>query len=631
MAETVVSLLNLIEAYGVANKRAVPTILSIIKTIALPAWRVRHGPKSPLAEAIGELPAHRLYGLLEGSKARWRADVGKNVPPGKSYQQAYPRALRRLVAFGEEQGMLHPDQFAISPEWRLLLKEVDLVPRRLAVGATARWAFRRMARWATAANVPPAGVPALGKDGRIMGDFRGTFPLDGDGGFYQARRVWNALVVSQPGLGLSHWPAEARDSLAALPRDSWPTVVADGFATLLHRDGLGAWKAETRQGYALRVASYLGVLGLLGVAPANFLSGVTDGSAAMRLLFQGLPDRLRGLDEQALVSRLAGESGFTDALLAEMASFDGQHDGKSCAPNPFVVAAVRAYAAQGKFTSALDLLSKAAAMNRGFLGVTERHVSWVAPQVRMLEQLARRNPSAYATKKRRVFRHPDLWRRLVSARPRLRAHTAALEASWVAAAGSEVRWRKLRWAVALRDEVLIGLLLCYPLRVGNLVAMEIGRHYDPDTYDISFPAEETKNEREIDYVLPDAGALGDLRGLIDRYLAEARPALLEGRRSARLFVPGPRGGTSFRSRAINGILATMSREFFADVLPAGVEVLNPHLLRHAAATYHLALGGGLNLAAQMLNDSPATISKSYADILDSKKEATKRFLSAFEV
>lgn len=47
------------------------------------------------------------------------------------------------------------------------------------------------------------------------------------------------------------------------------------------------------------------------------------------------------------------------------------------------------------------------------------------------------------------------------------------------------------------------------------------------------------------------------------------------------------------------------------------------------ASYQLVVCQNLNLAAQLLNDSPSTITQAYADVLACKKEATKRFLSSF--
>lgn len=318
-------------------------------------------------------------------------------------------------------------------------------------------------------------------------------------------------------------------------------------------------------------------------------------------------------------------------FLAHLRELDGHYDGRAAIENPFLIAAVRHFVAKGRVTTATDLLKKAAAINRGFLNITDRHVAWTAPRLRALELLARRKPSDYVRKKRGVFRRPELWRDLVAARARLRAHTRQLEDVWRGHGRRQAPGAGRRWAIALRNEIIFGILLAYPLRVSNLVAIRIGQHYSPEDYTIKFDATEVKNEKEIDYELPDEGSLGDLRKLVDQYLVEGRPLLLAGRRTDHLFIPDPRGGERLRSRAVNAILLDISHRFLKDVLPLGVEALNPHLMRHAAASFQLAIRHDANLAAQILNISPATVTSSYADILENRKEATKRFLSSFEV
>lgn len=631
MVESDVSIRALIEAYRQYRPGQVATLLSILKTIAEPLRQLRVIGGKESQDWLEHTPAHRLYALLDGHRAVWERKLAGRLPAGPSYQRAYPRALRRLIVFGEERDLLHPDQFLLTPAWRALLRAAPLTTGDDSDTATARWAFRRLALWATAAGHAPTDLPVQGADGRIMGGFWTTFPAGRDGGFYQARRAWNRMASGDAALGLRPWEADPSDDVPALPLARWPSPVADGLRQLVQRDGLGCWKEETRVGYRLRIASYLGALGEVGIDVAELMAVAATGKDAFRLLFQGMPLHLRGVAAGDLARRLATDAAFAAVLLAEQQQLDGAFDGRAAEDNPFLLAAVRLFGERGRLTTAADLLRKAAAINRGFLGITDRHVGWMAPKVRDLEAMARRKPSVYVRKKRAVFRRPDLWRDLVVARARLREHTLALEAAWGNAKGSSERGRARRWATALRNEVLLGLLLSFPMRVGNVVAMEVGRHYDPATHEISFEAEETKNDKAIDYELPDGGSLGDLRGLVDRYLLEARPILLDGRRSSHFFVPDPRGGVRMRTRAINVILADLSRQFLTGVLPPGIEVLNPHLLRHAAASYHLAIRGDLNLAAQMLNTTQANVSIAYADILESRKEATKRFLSSFEV
>ncbi|MNY13641.1 hypothetical protein D3C86_1467860 [compost metagenome] len=135
----------------------------------------------------------------------------------------------------------------------------------------------------------------------------------------------------------------------------------------------------------------------------------------------------------------------------------------------------------------------------------------------------------------------------------------------------------------------------------------------------------------MDYELPDGGSLGDIRSLMDLYLTEARPLLLGRRSSTYLWIPAKGEGSHLSEKAVNRILGDISRRFLSDLLPEGLGLLNPHLMRHICASYVLGVHKDLYLAAQMLNDSPTTVYRNYSDILESKKETTKQFLSSLKL
>jgi hypothetical protein len=614
------TLADLLAAFSRAKPTEVPTLRTVLRTIVLPFLG------APVD--LNATPAASLYGVLDATHANWRPELAARLPRGSSYQKAYCRAIKRLVAFGEAAGLLHPDHHAISPAWRALVAQLADATAELppADRRGLRAAFKRLARWATGAGLTPADIPVCRPDERAMASYHATFAPDRDSDFYRARRAWNLLAAAQ---GLPPWPGGRPGAITAWPQATWPPILHQGLTAIVSREGLGSWRAETRKGYAYRLASYLAVLEAIGVSVEDLVAGLDDPEDAIRLLFQGMPAGSPRLDARGTAARFLAEPAFRAETLAAMRAIAGTYDGRACERNPFLADAVTHYMEAGKVTTALNLVTKAIALNRGLLEVSDRHLAWLGRRKALLVQRARKQPSAYAAKKRTVFRHPHLWAELVRARSRLRVHGQALEDAWREARGERKEAARRRWAVALRNEVLFGLLLCYPLRVNNVVGMRLGVHYDAGQHHVRFEPGETKNEKEIDYELPEGGALGDLRGLVTLYLSEARPALLAGRKSDHVFVPDPRGGIRLREKALNAILADLSRRFLADVLPEGVSTLNPHLLRHATASYQLAVCQNLNLAAQLLNDSPATITQAYADVLACKKEATKRFLSGF--
>lgn len=627
------SLKELILSYAVQRPSEVPSLYSILKTIVLPALGHRNLTTDKAKELAATTPAFRLYGLIELDGTAWTRDLRKRLPPGETYQKAYLRAIKRVIAHGEELGMLHPDEYAIAPEWRSLIAALDSLSVEYSVGRRSglRTAFKRLASWATQNEILPADIPLIDDDGRRMQDFLRTFPPDRDSGFYRARIAWNLLFEAYPDWGLRAWEEERSLRCRGLPREQWPFVMQRGLELLLNGNRLEVWSEATQKGYESTFAIYLGALRDLGIDLEALLTDIVDERMALRLLFQGFPPgypRTEGVAHvQQLIAAPEQKAGFLDSLQA----LEGVYEGRASDSNPLILAAARAMVEERRVSSAFNLFVKALAINRNVLAMTERHAEWCKKGRNQLSQTVRRMPSAYALKKRNVFRHPMLWADLVAARTRLRAHTLALEAKWHESLGAQAWSMQDQWAVALRNEIFFGMILCYPLRAANFSKMRLDRHYDCTRHRIFFPREETKNDKDIDYELPEGGSLGDLRELVHVYLEQARPVLLAGRDSPYFFVPNRIGGTCIPTRGFNLILGIISRQFLQDLLPEGVRELNPHLLRHAAANYHLTIGQNLNLAAQILNDSPSTVTKSYADVLEHRKEATKRFLSGFNV
>lgn len=624
MSEPEPTLAELLAAYATHRPAESASLRSILKTIALPFLGFRD---ADLDVAFAATSALKLYALLTPGRAAWCPKLEATLPAGMTYRRTYPRFVSRLVTYGEARGILHPDRYFISPAWRELIATVAVVtqdaagPKRSAL----RVAFKKLAKWATAQGIEPSALPVEGdRPVASFFEFLGRRPGD----YYRARGCWNALVTSGVLSSDLHWGAIPRGGRAGRARHEWPPVLERALEKLFVEVRLHSWRATTRAGYRQRIATYLGVLAGLGVDPDAVLAGIDDPIAAVRLLVQGLPAGTPRCDVKAFASRLAGDVAFRDDLLLAMAALSGSFDGRASEPNPFVMAAVSALVEAGTITTAADLVSKALSINRILLDLTERHTAWLSQRRALLGKIASKNPSAYTNKKRGVFRNPDLWLDLVRARPRLRGHTLELEAAWRESAGARRARLKLSWAVALRNEALFGLLLCYPLRAANVTGMKVGVNYKPDRYQLFFEAPETKNQKEIDLELPDGGALGDVRNLMDQYLQEARPVLLAGRNSEHVFVPDPRGGTRLREKGLNAIFTDLSRRYLGDVLPPGIDEMNPHLARHVAASYALAVQQNLNLAAQLLNDSPSTIASNYADVLAGAKQATRRFLTS---
>lgn len=130
-----------------------------------------------------------------------------------------------------------------------------------------------------------------------------------------------------------------------------------------------------------------------------------------------------------------------------------------------------------------------------------------------------------------------------------------------------------------RDGLMIAMLAACPLRLGNLATIGIDCNLTKcgDRYRLAFPANEVKNRRALDYLLPAA-----LTACIDRYLEHDRPILLRRDGRWRQGDPGQafwisRDGTKMTSKPMADRIRARTRARFG--FP-----INPHRIRHIAAT-----------------------------------------------
>jgi integrase/recombinase XerD len=182
----------------------------------------------------------------------------------------------------------------------------------------------------------------------------------------------------------------------------------------------------------------------------------------------------------------------------------------------------------------------------------------------------------WALRERRIEADPTL--RLAAARQALRVPKTLSEAQVEALLAAPDRTTPL----GLRDRAMLELMYASGLRVSELVqARTVHLSLDDGVLRVL-----GKGARER---LVPFGE--EARDWLQRYLAEARPAILQGRVSEDLFVTA-RGGA-------------MTRQMFWRIvkraaLQAGVTApLSPHTLRHAFATHLLNHGADLR-AVQML-------------------------------
>jgi integrase/recombinase XerD len=157
----------------------------------------------------------------------------------------------------------------------------------------------------------------------------------------------------------------------------------------------------------------------------------------------------------------------------------------------------------------------------------------------------------------------------------------------------------------IRDKALIEVLYATGLRVTELLSLKAG--------DISLDAGYLtcigKGDKER--IVPLGHEAADW---VRRYLNEARPALVKGRKCTWLFV-NARGGTQLSRVGFwkllkeYGIKAGVSRD------------LSPHVLRHSFATHLLDRGADLRAIQMMLGHADLSTTQIYTHVLEARLRA----------
>jgi integrase/recombinase XerD len=155
--------------------------------------------------------------------------------------------------------------------------------------------------------------------------------------------------------------------------------------------------------------------------------------------------------------------------------------------------------------------------------------------------------------------------------------------------------------LGLRDRAMIELLYATGVRVSELVAVRLADLHLDEQYMTCIG----KGSKERLVPIGDEASRW-----ITRYAKTARPALLDGRASPRLFL-NARGGA-------------LSRVGFWKILKqygrrAGLpRTLSPHVLRHSFATHLLERGADLRAIQMMLGHADLSTTQIYTHVLESR-------------
>jgi integrase/recombinase XerD len=158
--------------------------------------------------------------------------------------------------------------------------------------------------------------------------------------------------------------------------------------------------------------------------------------------------------------------------------------------------------------------------------------------------------------------------------------------------------------LGLRDRAMIEVLYATGMRVSELVGLRTADLHLPDGY-LTCVGKGNK-ERLV--------PMGDQASeWLERYRHEARPVLLKGRSSSRLFL-NARGGPISRV----GFWKVLKRHGAG----AGVaRVLSPHVVRHSFATHLLERGADLRAIQMMLGHADLSTTQIYTHVLEARLRA----------
>lgn len=157
----------------------------------------------------------------------------------------------------------------------------------------------------------------------------------------------------------------------------------------------------------------------------------------------------------------------------------------------------------------------------------------------------------------------------------------------------------------LRDRALIELLYATGLRVSELVELK------PSDLHLEAQYLTTMGKGRKQRIVP----FGDQAAAwVNRYFHEARPRLLKGRQSTRLFV-NARGGTALTRVGFWKIL-----KGYATAASIG-RPISPHVLRHSFATHLLERGADLRAIQMMLGHADLSTTQIYTHVLESRLRA----------
>lgn len=633
----------------------------------------RDATAEDLASLTDRIPASRLLECLTRDGKLWSPALIEHSPEFKqvkSLRSDYRRTFTHCIGHATASGIISTSAFGVSPEWQAArtalvevlpttMKQLDAL---LSQGATelfghslvekapktTRTYFRtildstnEMARYLTTIGVasPMAVKPEnlYGGEDAWYSHYRRLWSDRGTA-VSRSRYGWNILRQLKPEWQLVEWPRPLEDWSYALPESELPHMVRSLFRILFKGMELSE---NTQTNILVNLKRYLGFIKReLNVDLDAMCADLDCEEDLMWLLLGGMPLARDGREPATLdeIARLSSETEYRQEILLIQPRANRRHEAQGvCRSNPFLQQYVDWMLSRGIMGAAEVALKMFRIVANRYLRVHASQIAWLKGlQERVTAAKKLSPPSARMKRKQTAALDPDLWPKLVDARPRMRIHTDEMRSKWVAAnEGSSKDYWAQRYAVAVRNELITGILLAFPLRSKNILQMKIGVDIFPERYRIDVPGFRTKATNRIVREFPDAGPFEDLKELLDMYLEEARPILLKGRGETPYFflasakgdeVRDSEGNLTVSRRRLRDVVQDAIKRHFSDLLPPELDLFSPHTYRDIYAKYAYETSGGEALAAEGLANSPTTVRKHYLVMNQGDGSRVKKYL-----
>lgn len=627
-------------------------------------------PAAKTAAFMAYVPAQALFECLDDDNqwAPWLVEAVPALGTVKSYKNDNRRSFNRVLKNATARSLITTAARGVAPAWqeaRNAIKAVvpDSKTRLKAMlddgvtevhgfslnqrGFKATWRrfsfmvtyFNKMARFMTSRGIlTPQDVrpeQLYGEKDSLYEAFKAENP-DAMSGYYYARDGWLIFKQLKRDWELVDFPTPQADKQYGMSiKKAAPAII---------REGLEAYERKKTLSPSTKENTHQDLSCLLGFLQkyqdfdvAAFCERFEYAHELFFVLLAGFPPIEKGPEPDPAdeLRRLAEDEGYLENILNTIQR-DNQRESRAkgrCRCNPFLALYAEWHIQRGTASMAERALKMFRALGDHYLGVEEAQKKWLSELLTRVEDAKKAQPpSERELRKQLAATDDELWDKLVAALPRLIAHTEERFQEWQAAEAeapdsSKAAHALKSWAVALRNDVMFAMLLCFSLRKENLQGLRleaVGKQPKtvfPDIYTILLPPQSTKATEWIRRMFPAEGVFDYLRERFDLYLAKGRPALL-GERGETPYLFVSRAGADQSARDEEGhhrvgrerlpaVVRTICRDFFGDILPPEMDVFNVHLTRDMFAQHASNYEGGVGLTAQGLANTPGTVDKHY--------------------